>query len=419
ELADELGVAIGTVTRAYAVAEQRGLIHGEGRRGTFVGESRGGKSALASLTEAKPKLIDLSINYPIYSVDPDLRFALRQLARKTDLQQLLMYPPAEGHPRHRAAGAAWIRTMGLQADPENVVVTAGAQHALTVVLASLTAAGETILTEALTYPGIKAVADLLGLRLIGVPMDRDGLQPAALDSLCRKWKPRALYSIPTLHNPTNVTLSESRRLEIVALAKKHDLHIIEDEIHRRLVSKAPPLLASLAPDRTVLIASPSKVVAGGLRTGFIAVPPRYCRNVVDTLQAISIAVPPLPAEVLSLWIENGTAEKVVARRKREAKARQRLVAKILGGFAISAPAVSYYVWMNLPEPWTRMEFTMQAQRRGVAVAPADTFFVGDTNIPEAIRISLGTPENREVLKTGLLILADILGSAPGYDSTAM
>lgn len=419
ELADHLGIAIGTVTKAYALAEQRGLIHGEGRRGTFVGETRGGKSSLASLTEAKPKVIDLSINYPIYSEDPDLRFALRQMTRRTDLQQLLQYPPPEGLPRHREAGAAWVKSLGLTVEPDAILVTAGAQHALSVIFASIAKPGETILTEEFTYPGIKAAAEMLGLRLVGVPLDDEGVIPDALDSLCRKWKPRALYCIPTLQNPTNGTLSEERRRKITALARKRGFLIIEDEIHRRLANDPPPLFASLLPAQTILIASPSKVVAGGLRAGFLVPPAEHRRNLLNTLQATTVAVSPLPVEVLATWIESGTADKVVARRKREARARQRIVEKVLGRFAVRARPTSYYAWVDLPEPWTRMDFTIQAQRRGVAVAPADTFAVGDAKIPEAVRISLGTPENREVLKTGLGILADLLGSSPGQESTTM
>ncbi|MBU0755112.1 MAG: PLP-dependent aminotransferase family protein, partial [Planctomycetes bacterium] len=261
ELADALGIAIGTVTRAYAVAEQRGLIRGEGRRGTFVGKSRGGRSSLASLTQAKPDVIDLSINYPIYSEDPDLRQALRRITRRTDLQAFLRYPPPEGYPRHREAGAAWIKKMGLVVDPDAVLITAGAQHALSVAFATVAKPGETILTEALTYPGVKAVAEMLGLRLVGVPLDEEGVIPEALDALCRKWKARAFYTIPTIQNPTGSVLSETRRKEVASLAQKHDFLVVEDDIHRLLATKPPPLFAEILPDRTALIASPSKAVA--------------------------------------------------------------------------------------------------------------------------------------------------------------
>jgi DNA-binding transcriptional MocR family regulator len=416
-----MGIAIGTVTRAYQLAEQRGLIHGEGRRGTFVGEPKRGKSSLADLTSARPQDIDLSVNYPTYSEDPDLRLALRRLSRDPALVQLLMYAPPEGMPRHRQAGAQWIKGLGLNVEADAVLVTAGAQHALTAALAAVTKPGDTLLTESLTYPGIKALGGMLGLRLKGVPMDGEGLLPGALEACCRKWKPRALYTIPTVQNPTTGVLSEARRREIAAVAEHYNLEILEDEIHRSLVASPPPLLASIAPGRTFFVASPSKVVAGGLRSGFLVAPEKYHREVIQALQAITVAVSPLTMEILARWIEDGTAAETVARRRREARARRRLAEKYLDGFSYRAHPTGYYVWLLLPEAWSRMEFAMQAQQRGVAVAPADTFAVATegVEIPEAVRISLGTPDHRERLEKGLVILAELLKDAPRSTRTRM
>ena len=164
ELADSLGVAIGTVTHAYLEAEQRGLVHGRGRRGTFVGRSPAKDGGLSVLLEAGSRVVDFSKNYPLYSEDPDLAAAIRQLGRKMDVQKFLQYPPPAGLPHHRVAGSRWIDRMGMKVDPASVIVTSGAQHGLMVVFSAIARRGDVVLTDEYTYPGIKAVAEISTFR---------------------------------------------------------------------------------------------------------------------------------------------------------------------------------------------------------------------------------------------------------------
>lgn len=417
ELADMLGVAIGTVTRAYSEAEKRGLVHGEGRRGTLVGESPRERTSLSTILEVDSHVVDLSKNYPVYSEDPDLAAALKTLSRQPDTQQLLQYPNPAGMAHHRAAGASWIKAMGLDVKPESVLVTAGAQHALTVILSAIAQPGETVLAEAYTYPGIKAVAEMFGIRLAGVAIDREGLDPSALESICKQRRVRALYCNPTLHNPTGIIYSESRRRQIAALAEKYDFIIVEDDIMRPLVPDPPPMLSSLAPDRSCLIASTSKVIAAGLRVGFATAPPKLMRAINDSLQTITLVASSLPTEIVTTWISNGTAEKIIRRRRQEARARRELVDEVLGGNGIRSHPYSAVVWLRLPSQWSSMEFTMEAHRRGVAVVPSDTFAVSKTAVMPAIRICLGPAPSREVLRIGLEIIADMMDSSPRHDTS--
>lgn len=324
----------------------------------------------------------------------------------------MRYHPHAGAARHRAAGAAWARRFGVEAAPEHVLVCAGAQHAVTVALATLARPGDRILTEALTFPGMRTLASLLHLRLEGVAMDAEGIRPDALADALRHEGAAALYCMPTLQNPTAGVLSEARRHEIAAIARAHDLAIVEDDVHRLLVPDAPPPLARLAPERTYLIAGTSKAIAGALRIGFLVAPPAMVERLALTIWATVWMATPLAGEITALWIEDGTADRVVERRRREAAARQRLARTVLGDLAYHSQPHAFHIWLELPEPWRSDELVRAAARRGVLVAPAEAFAVGRTPIPRAVRVSLSGAETREELAAGLAVLAELLADPP-------
>lgn len=412
ELAETLGLAIGTVTRAYKEAERRGLIRGEVGRGTFVGRADADPVAAPISESAAPSVIDLSCNYPIYSEGPDLGEALGRLATRNHLHEFMRYQPHAGMRRHRAAGAKWAARFGVACDPESVLVCNGAQHGLTIVFCTLAEPGDLILTEALTYPGMKAVARLLHLRLQAVEIDDEGLIPDAFDAACRRQKVTALYLIPTIHNPTTAVLPDSRRRAIAEIARRHDVAIVEDDVHRLLADPAPPPVASYAPERTYFIAGYSKAVAAGIRIGYVAAPPEAIERLVQSIWATCWMVAPLTAEIATLWIEDGTADRIVQRKRAEAEARQQMARNILRNAAYKTQPHAFHIWLELPPKWRSADFTVEARRRGVGITPAEAFSIGDGPAPKAVRVSLGAAESRERLRSGLSTIAAILALSP-------
>jgi DNA-binding transcriptional MocR family regulator len=250
ELAERLGVTVGTVSRAYGEAARRGLVSGEVGRGTFV---RGG--AVDEASEDRDETIDLAQNHPPEPASRPERAALASslasIAGGADFGRLLAYPAAGGNPEDREAGAAWIGRAGVSAAADRVLVCTGSQHGLTVVLATLLRPGDLLLTEALTYAGLKSVVGLLHLKVAGLPVDAHGLRPDAFEQACRKGDARALYVIPTHHNPTTAVMPLERRREIAAIAERHGVTIVEDDVHGLLPESRPVPLAALAPERTV------------------------------------------------------------------------------------------------------------------------------------------------------------------------
>lgn len=412
DLARRLEVTVGTVSRAYQEAERRGLVSGEVGRGTFV---RGEPEDLCPLThQPMPSdVIDLAMNFPV-RLPPELdpARALKDLAKCRTLPHLLDYQHHAGLESHRRAGAEWIARGGVDARPDRVLVCAGGQHAMMVGLSALTRPGDVVLTEEFTYGGMKAIAAMRQLRLRGLPMDEHGLRPDMLAQALRSNGARVLYLMPTLHNPTNAIMPEERRREIADVARAHDLYIIEDDIYGFLVEDAPPPISSFLPERSLYIISISKSLAPGLRIGYMLAPQQLVPRLTSTLWTTAGMACTLGAEVAASWIRDGTAENIVAWRRREARARHGIVTRVLDGLDAETHPSSYHVWLHLPDPWRSDDFETQAREQGVVICPADVFIVGRGHAPHAIRVTLGAEESRERLEQGLEVVAGMLARPP-------
>ena len=414
ELATQLGVTTGTITRAYAEAARRGLLVGETGRGTFVKGDLLGFDLSAAEDEA---LIDLSSNNPPPSAGNLLGQALAKtlsdLSTRRGLSALLTYQSAAaGAERHRAAGAEWIARSGLRARPEQVLVCNGALHAMTVVFSTLCRPGDTVFTESLTYPGMKNLANLLNLRLQGLPMDDKGLVPEAFEEACRGGAARVLYTIPTVQNPLGTLMTEGRRREVAAIAAAHEVAVVEDDVHSFMLPSPPLPLSSFAPENSYFIMSTSKSMAGGMRVGYLAAPERMVEPLSTSLRATVWMAAPLMAEIASEWIRDGTADRLVEQKRAEASARQELAARALEGFEFDMHPLSFHLWLHLPEPWRSNEFAAQLKRRCVLVSPSEAFVPGREEAPHAVRVCLGTPRSRERLERGLSVVREVLRETP-------
>ena len=416
DLADRLGVTVGTVTRAYAEATRRGLVSGEVGRGTFVRAAARPSVFPAPAPAAGAAFVDLSANLPPGSASPAETAALARtltaLARSKGLGQLLAYPPEGGASSHRAAGAEWVRRAGLAVGPGRVLVTSGSQHGMAAVFASLFAPGDVVATESLTYPGMKTLAGLLALRLHGVAMDERGLRPDAFAAACRARRPKALYCVPTLQNPTTAVMPVERRQEIAAVAREHGVLIVEDDVHGRLLGKPVRPLSTFAPDISVYVTGTAKVLAPGLRVGFIVAPAPLVPRIAAGIRGTTWMAAPLMAEIAARWIQDGTAESILARKRKDASARYRVAVRALDGLSRQGHPDAYHLWLSVPRPWRADSYAEAARRAGVAVTPASAFAVGRAAAPEAVRICLGAAADKDVLAGALRVLAGLLSAPP-------
>ena len=398
DLADHLGVTVTTITRAYTEAARRGLTSGHVGRGTFI---RG-----SELEDATPGPIDLSINVlmpdkEVLALEP--RMFQRRVLPWT---QLLGYAPAAGHLRHRQAMAAWLGRQGLLVAPDRIVLTAGGQHAMATAFSVTTKPGDTLLVEEMTYSGVRVLAQQLHLKLRGVAMDAEGLKPEALDAACRASRARVLYCMPRLQNPTSAVMSERRRKQIAAIAERYTLTVIEDDVYGFLSPERAPL-TTLIPDRSIFVSSLSKSLFPGMRLGCVVAPPPVAEKLAAAVGASMIMTSPLGADLLSSWLEDGTAARITDWKRHEVPARQAIAARVLEGHRFQTHAFSPHIWLQLPVRWTSDAFAAEMRSRGVLIGAASQFTVGDQQ-PRAIRICLGTPRTRAGLELALTRVAEAL-----------
>lgn len=423
-LADVLAVDFTTVARGYVEAQRRGLVESRVGQGTFVkavpvkavAPDRGPIPRVSA-----PELVDLSMTLPPEPDDPELIGRLRQGMAEVGerLVSLLRYQPLGGSPADKAAAGLWLGRRGLAPVPELLFVVPGANAALLAILSSLAKPGDAVLCEALTYPGIRSICAQLGLSLTGLAMDGDGLDPEAFAEACARLKPKALYLNPVLQNPTVITMPAQRREEIAAIARRHGVAIIEDDAYGFVPSDAPAPFAALAPELTWHIAGLSKCLGAGLRLAYVVVPDlRSGWPFAAALRASSIMASPLTAALATHWIEDGSADALLAFIRTETAARQRLAVETLPAGLCRADPLSFNLWLELPPPWTRAAFTGQMQATGVGIVASDAF-AAKGPAPEAVRICLGGPIGRKALGDALAFMAHALEQAPEVSARAL
>ena len=407
-LARQLGVTLTTVTRAYEEAQRRGLIAGEVGRGTYIQPQR-------FHDEAGPHgepAINLSTNslMPLAHGAELAEHLTTAIPRSASLS-VFDYQPAAGARRNRVAGATWIGRTGLDVSVDRVIVTAGGQHGIFITLLALTKPGDEVLVEEFTYSNLRKLAKERGLRLKPVRMDKNGLLPSALDAACRAGG-KFLYTIPTLQNPTSSVMPEARRREIAAVARKHGLIVIEDDVYAYLVPEVAPLTKYLPEDQAVYITSLSKSVAPGIRIGYIAAPTNLIESLAAGISRTMVNAPPAMAELASTLIADGTAVRIVDWKRKEVAARQELTNRVLVDLRFQTHPYSPHVWLYLPDSWQTEPFVLLAKQRGVSLNGAADFAADPETPLQAVRLCLGPPRTRAILEDALTRLTRILRRTP-------
>ncbi|UFQ02960.1 aminotransferase-like domain-containing protein [Pseudomonas fitomaticsae] len=409
QLAASEGLALVTASRVYAELETMGLVSGEAGRGTFVRETSLLPGQGIDQKDVAVGMIDLNFNYPSLPGQAELlRTALRQLALSGDLEALLRYQPHAGRQHERASVARHLKTRGLSADAEQVLIVNGAQQGLAVTLMALLKPGDVIAADALTYSGFKVLAEALHLEVVAIPVTEQGPDLAALDKLCRQRPVRAVYSMPTLHNPLGWVMPLEQREDLIEIARRHDLTIIEDAAYAFLVDNPPPSLAVLAPERTVYVSGLSKNIATGLRVGFIAAPVERVAALERIIRATTWNTPGVMTAIACGWLDDGTVTLLEAQKRSDAQARQALAAQILEGLPTVGHPSSYFLWLPLLEDVRADHIVVELMHEQVSVTTAEPFTVS-AHVPHAIRLALGSVDML-VLRQALLKVRQVVGA---------
>lgn len=406
-MAEQLGISVATVSKAYDQAQQRGLISGEVGRGTFV---------LGVMPKAKSpdnpregRRLNLALNAP-----PDtgshalIGQALAAIANEPPLKDLLAYLPHQGTFQHRDAVRAWLNKHAMPAHVDDVVITHGAQHAIAIALGLLVSSGETVLAENLTYSGMRALAAHENYRLTGIGMDEHGLIPEQLDQAFADTGARVLYCMPTLQTPTASTMTATRREAILEIIRNHNAYLIEDDAYGFLCDPPIPPLSRSLPERSFYIVSFAKCLAPGLRIGAMVTPPAFRDRCINALRSTGWMATPVMAEVVSRLINAGQVEEQVKSKRVIAARRHGLATEILGKL-ISARAATpaFHIWLKMPAGRTTSSLITQCAMAGVTIAGPEVLRSFDP-MSNGVRLCLGTPETDADVEFALLTVRRIL-----------
>lgn len=401
-LANDLGVDLTTVTRAFNEARKRGLIDARGPLGSFV----------APPQVALDQLVDLSMNLPPTppggEVADMLRRGLATVLTRSDAGNLMTYHVGGGSRADHLAAQQWLKPMLGKVDSERLVVTEGAQAALSALLLALTAAGDTILCEPLVYPGLLHAARVLQRKLVVVACDEHGMRPDALRRQARATGAKVVYLNPTAQNPTAHTVPDARRGALAEVLRAQDLHLIEDDPYWLLVDDAPAPLALLAPQHTCYISTLSKCLSPGLHTGFVHLPDGVSRQrMLDALRAVNLMAPPLMNALVTQLILDGSATALLTLVQAEAAERRYLAQSALSPTFLQHCA-GVHAWCRLPAHWTAASLTHAARLQGLGIAPSSAFTPDGVSIQDAVRVSLGAAGSRQELHRALRQLDQLM-----------
>ncbi|MGG2082065.1 PLP-dependent aminotransferase family protein [Lysinibacillus pakistanensis] len=410
ELADFLDVNLSTITRAFKLCGQKGLIYASIGSGTFVSSDAATNKILLP-TSHSPHMIEMGSVLPDNYVNEDITRYMKKMMSDSNFNNLFQYGRLEGNVWQNEAALKLLEKVNFQTD-QPILLGAGGQNAIVGTLAALFQAGDRIGTDPITYAGIKTAANMLGIQLVAI-QQRDGeMTREGLLYACKNEHIKGLYVIPDFHNPTTHTMSLETRRMIAEVARDTGLIIIEDAIYSFLKEQPLAPIASYAPEKVIYIASLSKTISPGLRLSYIVTPSALRKRIMETLYNINISISPMMLELATRLIHDGVAETILEKHKLYAKQQNALVNQYLGNYNILGGEACIFRWLILPDKFTGVQFELLAAKAGVQVYAAERFAVGNVKPINAVRLAITAPENQ--LEQALIILKDLLESNGDY-----
>ncbi|MDP5218519.1 PLP-dependent aminotransferase family protein [Ruegeria sp. 2205SS24-7] len=395
-LADMIGVDFTTVSRGYTEAISRGLVESHVGRGTFVLPQQ---SVSNTSDERRALANDLTMNAPPEPTDPELLERMRAglCAVSDDLVHLLRYQSPIGGEIDKEAASIWLSMRGLVPNLDRIAVTPGAHATMLAILTVLAQPGDCVLCEDITYTGFKKIAAQLGLKLVGLPMDRDGILPGALEDAIQRHAPKALYLNPTLHNPTTITIPQDRRLEIANVMKRHDLPLIEDDAYGFVLPDAPPPMATSAPELTWYIGGLAKCIGAGLRLAYSVAPNARAGFAMENgIRAVSVMSSPVSMALATQWVLDGTADQIRRFIRKESAVRQGIAAQTITETEFLAHPHAFNIWLRLPDGVTCATLMSHMSNHEIGISPESAFRTVGTQ-EQNVRVCLGGRIRREAL----------------------
>ena len=430
ELASSIGLARASVEAAYKLLEADGLIKGYVGRGSFVEarvtpeiKSHVDWESLIPIEEpqqpaAPVAAVSFSASRPSGMEFPldEFRATTREVIESSEALNILQLGPASGYGPLRRHLLESVRARGAASRDDEILITSGAQQAFDLIQRVLASRGETVLIEDPVYPGLRNVFLRGGARVIGIPMTNDGVDLDSIARLIEREHPRLMVLTPNFQNPTGATIPEASRREILALARRAGVVIVENDLYGALRYSGSDLAAIKQIDvsgDTILLGSFSKIAFPGLRVGWVIGPKNFIARLTEAKEASDLHSDQLSQAVLLRFAESGRLQTHLEKTLEAGEARLKAC---LDGCARELPQGSEYtrpqggmnVWIKLPDPLDAADLAIRAARENVSYLPGKYFSVSRPH-SSALRLSFAGLEPRKIA-WGLQVLGMLFRS---------
>ena len=410
KLADDLGLSVNTVSKAYDILRRQNLIDGQIGRGSYVVDTGKSDDQPFKLESEPNNLFDLSISRPLFNrlhVDV-MQSTLKDMQTELNPALYLSTRPNVGHEAHRKTGVKWLSHCGLETRAGSVLMTNGVTHGMSAAMSAILRPGDVILSDKVTHHLLVSSAAYFGYQHVGVATDEYGILPDALEKACAEKSPKALYLLPSLTNPKVIMMPEERRRQIAGVARRYGLHIIENDAFGPVASDRPLPVSMFAPELSVYLTTFTKCTVSGLRAGYAVVPNHLLPAMTARLIVFGWMATPLICELASRWVEDGTAQALAEWQRAEIGKRYQIATQELAGFQWKGHPAGLHLWLQLPPEWDSGSFVAHARELNVAVSPENPFLSPKASPTNAVRVSLGSIQETERFRQALRLLAGLL-----------
>jgi DNA-binding transcriptional MocR family regulator len=404
ELADWLDINFTTVTRAYDICRERGLVYGVTGRGTFVSPLPGKSD------DECDEVIDLGAvqGFPELGADILMKTA-RDIISRDYTRHLFSYSERNGSERHRAAGAFWISRLGADVQAAETVVFPGVHSALVAVMLAFFEIGDALAVDEFTYGNLIGAARFARIRLVSIEGDRDGMLPEALERAAKHERIKGVFLMPTCANPTTVTMSNERKDALSAVIAKLGIFVLEDDATLEIDGSGT--FFERLPDQTFHLTGATRFLAPGLRIAFVASPQRHLKKLLNAHHRLTIKASALDTEIMSELILSGRAQKLIDEKIVRAKEMNGIFRKIFPKERRSAKDTPFFRTLALP--YTRLsgpEIERKLLLSGVRVCHSSRFAASKNPSRSFLRLSLCSVQSKEELKSALKIIKTSLAT---------
>ncbi len=406
-IANHLGINHSTVTRAYKLCEEKGLIRGVTGKGTFVTSYAGIPQSLLT-NNNDSHIIEMGTILPLYELNGVIESFIKEINHEINYNEILRYVPPEGHIKHRYIASKWLNQFNIAYSSEEIIITSGSQNALAIILTTLFKKGERIIVDEYTYTGLISLAKLLGIILVPVKTYEDGIDIDELKKTCDREKVKGIYLIPDCHNPTTAVLSREKRLAIAEIVKSHDLLLVEDSPFIFTVQDSLKPISQYIKDKSIFIAGTSKSINPAFRISYIGSSNKYIKELIHGVNSLNWMASPLNAEIISHILNTSKYNEIIKAKLSILKERNGIVDKILSAYNIIPSSTSLFRYLTLPSSISDKEIELACFKKGVQIFSAKRFIAGTHPTKDAVRLSVSGPDNTTELKKGLLSIREVL-----------